>query len=65
MKQSSCADKAFNQKSNRTRAGVGHNFSVIKQFWGYQKVRYRGLENAVQVFTMADFYLVGRVMAVT
>jgi IS5 family transposase len=48
-----CADKSFNRKSNRTRAKVEHAFGVIKNLWGYRKVRYRGLaKNAGQVYTL-------------
>ena len=54
-----CADT---RKNNRTRACVEHTFGVIKNLWGYRKVRYKGLaKNAGQVFTMfalANFYLV-------
>lgn len=62
-----CADKAFNRKSNRTRARVEHTFGVIKHLWGYTKVRYKGLEkNASQVFTLcalANLYLARRELA--
>ena len=48
-----CADMSFNKKSNRTRARVEHVFGVIKNLWGYRKVRYKGLaKNAGQVYTM-------------
>jgi IS5 family transposase len=63
-----CADKAFNRKSNRVRARVEHAFGVIKHLWGYRKVRYRGLsKNAAQVFTLfalANLYMVRRELAV-
>lgn len=56
------ADKAFNRKSNRTRARVEHPFRIIKDLWGYTKVRYKGLtKNATQVFTLfalANLYMV-------
>jgi len=56
------ADKAFNRKSNRTRAKVEHPFRIIKDLWGYTKVRYKGLtKNAAQVFTLfalANLYMV-------
>ena len=48
-----CADGSFNRKSNRTRARVEHPFGVIKNLWGYRKVRYRGLaKNAGHVQTL-------------
>ena len=47
------ADKAFNRKNNRTRAKVEHAFRIVKDLWGYTKVRYKGLtKNATQVFTL-------------
>lgn len=49
----SCADKSFNRKSNRIRAKVEHAFGVVKNLWGYRKVRYKGLhKNACQAFTL-------------
>jgi len=49
----SCADQSFNRKSNRTRSKVEHAFGVVKNLWGYRKVRYKGLhKNACQVFTL-------------
>lgn len=54
-------DKAFNRKSNRTRARVEHAFGVVKNLWGYRKVRYKGIaKNAAQVFTLfalANLYM--------
>jgi len=48
-----CADKSFNRKSNRTRAKVEHALGVVKNLWGYRKVRYKGLDkNACQAFTL-------------
>ena len=59
-----CADQSFNKKSNRTRARVEHIFGVVKNLWGYRKVRYKGLDkNASQVFTLmalANFYMARR-----
>jgi len=43
-----CADKSFNRKSNRTRAKVEHAFGVVKNLWGYRKVRYKGLQRLTQ-----------------
>lgn len=61
------ADKAFNRKSNRTRAKGEHPFGVVKNLWGYRKVRYKGLgKNANQVFTMfalSNFFLVRKRLA--
>lgn len=52
-KKLNCADRAFNRKSNRTRAKVEHAFGVVKNVFGYRKVRYKGLaKNAAQVFTL-------------
>ena len=52
-KKLNCADRAFNRKSNRTRAKVEHAFGVVKHLFGYRKVRYKGLaKNAAQVFTL-------------
>lgn len=63
-KKLTCADRSFNRKSNRTRARVEHLFGVVKNLWGYRKVRYRGLaKNAAQVFTLlalANLYLARR-----
>lgn len=62
-----CADKAFNRKSNRTRARVEHVFGIIKHLWNYRKVRYKGLhKNASQVFALialANFYKVRHELA--
>lgn len=56
-----CADRAFNKKSNRTRAKGEHAFRIVKNLWGYGKVRYKGIEkNAAQVFSLfalANLYL--------
>ena len=66
-KKLTCADRAFNKKSNRVRARVEHVFGIIKHLWGYRKVRYRGLaKNAAQMFTLfalANFYMVRRELA--
>lgn len=66
-KKLSCADRSFNRKSNRTRARVEHLFGVVKNLWGYRKVRYKGLEkNASQVFTLmalANLYMARRQLA--
>lgn len=58
------ADRSFNRKNNRTRARGEHAFRIVKDLWGYSKVRYRGIEkNAAQVFTLftlANLYLCRR-----
>ena len=63
-----CADKSFNRKSNRTRAKVEHAFGVVKNLWGYRKVRYKGLhKNACQAFTLfalANLYMSRHELAV-
>lgn len=52
-KKLNCADRAFNRKSNKTRAKVEHAFGVVKHLWGYRKVKYKGLsKNATQVFAL-------------
>ena len=62
-----CADRSFNRKSNKVRAKVEHAFGVVKNLWGYRKVRYHGLEkNAAQVFTLfalANLYMARRELA--
>jgi IS5 family transposase len=64
-----CADRSFNKKSNRTRSHVEHAFGIVKHLWGYNKVRYRGLnKNAAQIFTLfalANFYKVRHQLPVT
>ena len=64
-----CADHAFNPRSNRTRTRVKHPFGVIKHLWGYRKVRYRDLaKNAAQAFTLfalANVYLARRELRTT
>lgn len=61
------ADRSFNRKNNRTRAMGEHAFRIVKDLWGYSKVRYRGIEkNAAQVFTLftlANLYLCRRELA--
>ena len=46
-------DIRWNRSRNRTRARVEHAFGVVKNQWGYRKVRYRGIyKNACQMFTL-------------
>lgn len=43
----------INRARSRVRAMVEHPFHVVKQLWGYTKVRYRGLaKNTAQLFTL-------------
>jgi IS5 family transposase len=62
------AEKSFNCKSNRTRAKVEHAFGMIKNLWGYRKVRYRGLAmNAGQVYALlalANIYMTRKQLVV-
>lgn len=53
--------KKINQSRSRTRARGEHAFRIVKQLWGFAKVRYRGLaKNAARAFTsfaLANLYL--------
>ena len=66
-KKLTCADRAFNKKSNKTRARVEHAFGIVKHLWGYRKVRYKGLtKNAYQTFALfmlANFYMCRKELA--
>ena len=45
--------QSWNKSRNRVRARVEHGFGVVKQQWGYRKVRYRGLyKNTCQLFSL-------------
>ena len=52
--------RAINRARSRVRARGEHAFQVVKQLWGFRKVRYRGLaKNTVQVyalFALANLY---------
>lgn len=54
--------RAVNRERSRTRARGEHAFRVVKQLWGFEKVRYRGLEKntarAYAAFALANLYLV-------
>jgi len=54
--------KKVNQSRSRTRARGEHAFRIVKQLWGFAKVRYRGLaKNTARAFTtfaLANLYLV-------
>src|SRR5712691_11423874 len=56
--------KKINQSRSRTRARGEHVFRIVKQLWGFAKVRYRGLaKNTARAFTsfaLANLYLVRR-----
>jgi len=56
--------KKINQSRSRTRARGEHAFRIVKQLWGFAKVRYRGLmKNTARAFTtfaMANLYMVRR-----
>jgi len=53
--------RSKNRNKSRIRARVEHVFGVVKQLWGFGKVRYRGLQkNATRAFTalaLANIYL--------
>lgn len=59
--------KKINQSRSRTRARGEHAFRIVKQLWGFAKVRYRGLaKNAARAFTsfaLANLYLVRKQLA--
>lgn len=47
------ADKETNRRKSKVRAKVEHPFLTLKRFWGFTKVRYRGLaKNANRAFAM-------------
>ena len=50
-----------NRNKSRVRARVEHVFAVVKRLWGFNKVRYRGLQkNATRAFTalaLANIYM--------
>jgi len=53
--------KKINRSRSRTRARGEHAFRIVKQLWGFTKVRYRGIaKNAARAFTsfaLANLYL--------
>jgi IS5 family transposase len=61
--------RRLNRLRSATRARGEHAFRVVKQLWGYSKVRYRGLaKNTARLFTMfalANLYLVRRRLLAT
>jgi IS5 family transposase len=56
--------RLINRARSRTRARGEHAFRVIKQLWGFAKVRYRGLAKnlarAQTMFALANLYQVRR-----
>lgn len=54
----------INRRRSKVRARVEHAFHVVKELWGFKKVRYRGLaKNTVRAyaaFALANLYLVRR-----
>ena len=54
--------KGINRARSRTRARGEHPFRVVKQLWGFAKVRYRGLAKnlarAQTMFALANLYQV-------
>ncbi len=61
------AQKAINRARSRQRARGEHAFHVVKNLWGFTKVRYRGLyKNTVRVltlFALSNLYLARRWLA--
>ncbi len=57
-------ERHLNRIRSRTRARGEHAFRVVKQLWGFTKVRYRGIaKNATRLFTafaLANLYLLRR-----
>jgi IS5 family transposase len=56
--------RTINRARSRTRARGEHAFRVVKQLWGFAKVRYRGLAKnlarAQTMFALANLYQVRR-----
>jgi IS5 family transposase len=56
--------KTLNQSRSRMRARGEHAFRIVKQLWGFTKVRYRGIaKNAARAlasFAIANLYLMRR-----
>lgn len=53
--------EGWNRSRSRIRAKGEHIFGVVKNIWGYRKVRYRGImKNAAQIFSLfalANLYM--------
>jgi len=60
------ANKRFNRKMSSIRSRIEHIFRIIKNQFGYTKVRYKGLmKNAAQVFSLiglSNLYKVRKVL---
>ena len=56
--------KKINRSRSRTRARGEHAFRVVKQLWGFAKVRYRGIAKnaarALATFALANLYMLRR-----
>ena len=56
--------RMINRARSRTRARGEHAFRIVKQLWGFAKVRYRGLAKnlarAQTMFALANLYQVRR-----
>jgi IS5 family transposase len=56
--------RGLNRQRSATRARGEHAFRIVKQLWGFTKVRYRGLaKNTARLYTMfalANLYMVRR-----
>lgn len=59
--------RVINRTRSRTRARGEHAFRIVKQVWGFAKVRYRGLakntSRALTSFAMANLYMVRKFLA--
>jgi IS5 family transposase len=57
-------EKRVNRSRSRARARGEHPFRVIKQLWGFRKVRYRGLAKNLArahiAFALANLYALRR-----
>jgi IS5 family transposase len=56
--------RQINRARSRTRACCEHPFRVVKQLWGFQKTRYRGIAKnparAQTTLALANLYAVRR-----
>ena len=60
------ADKSRNRTKSRVRAKVEHPFLILKRIFGFNKVRYRGLDkNANRLFVacgLVNLYMARRML---
>lgn len=60
------ADRARNRNKSKVRAKVEHPFLVLKQIFGFKKVRYRGIhENATRLFVacgLVNLFMARRIL---